>query len=114
MFGCDVFMYDPTPESFSFMNKFKGVKSFKFKLVGIWTKDEEVKFFIPKNKGSATMMTKVNSKLNFFKAQCYKMESILNQNQHKLISIFKADIEGTALPVLQKMVESKIYHIKLS
>ena len=33
----------------------------------------------------------------------------MKKNNHKKISVFKADIEGAALPVLKQMILNKIY-----
>ena len=46
---------------------------------------------------------------DYFEATCVTMETLMKENQHDHISVFKADIEGAALPILKQMIENKIY-----
>ncbi len=107
-FGCDIFMYDPTPKAIEFMEGHKSNTNFKFNPVGVWIENTTLKFYEPKLGGSSSVIENDNSG-KYFEAKCLTMESIMENNNHKEISVFKADIEGAALPVLIQMVNNNIY-----
>ena len=107
-FGCQVFLYDPTPVSIQFMKQFKSNKLLIYRPVGVWIENTVLKFYEPKYGGSASVMR--NDKTGrYFEAKCLTMESLMRENQHKKISIFKADIEGAALPILNQMIQNKTF-----
>ena len=107
-YGCNIFMYDPTPVSRKFMQKHKKNKLLNYEPVGIWTKNTTLKFFAPKHGGSFSVVEHYDTS-KYFKAKCLTVESVMKKNNHKKISVFKADIEGAALPVLNQMILNKIY-----
>lgn len=107
-YGCKIFMYDPTPVSRKFMEKHKENKLLKYTPVGVWTKNTTLKFYEPKHGGSFSVVEHYDTS-KYFNAKCLTIESIMKKNNHKKISIFKADIEGAALHVLNQMVLNRIY-----
>lgn len=108
-YGCPVFMYDPTPSSIEFMKKYRSNESLKYSPVGVWIEDKTLRFYEPKLGGSATIMGNDESKGAYFEAECLSIETIMRKNQHDHISVFKADIEGAALPILKQMVENNLF-----
>jgi len=108
-FGCDIYMYDPTPLSIKYMESFKTQKHFKFFPLGIWTENKTLKFFEPKLGGSASIFASEQTNDNYFDAECQTMETVMRNNNHTHISVFKADIEGAALPILKQMLENEIF-----
>ena len=107
-YGCKIFMYDPTPLSKKFMQKHKRNELLIYSPIGVWTKNTTLKFFEPKHGGSFSVVEGYDSD-KYFRAKCCTMQSIMKKNNHKKISVFKADIEGAALPVLNQMILNKIY-----
>jgi|SRR5690554_21287 len=108
-YGCSVYMYDPTPSSISFMKMHQNNKKLIFSPFGVWTEEATLKFYEPKLGGSSSAICDKNSSDKYFEAKCFKIEQLLIKNQHKHIHLFKADIEGAALPVIEQMLEQKIY-----
>jgi len=106
-YQCAIFMYDPTPISVSFMDQFSDDPLFQFRPYGVWTEDTTLRFYEPDRGGSSSMMQGTSKK--FFDAKCLTMSSIMNNNDHTHIDVWKADIEGAALPVLLQMVEQGIF-----
>lgn len=102
-------MYDPTPLSITFMNAHKANSSLKYSPIGIWIEDKTLRFYEPKLGGSASMMSNEESNNKYFEAKCETMKTVMKRNQHDHISVFKADIEGAALPILGQMIENQIF-----
>ncbi len=108
-FGCDVYMYDPTPSTEEFMKQYDSFSPFKYKPYGVWIKNETLKFYSPKFGGSSSLMKNIVNSDDYFEAKCFTMRSIMEENNHKNISLFKADIEGAALPIIIQMTKDKIF-----
>lgn len=107
-FGCSLFMYDPTPASIDFMKQYEAYQNFIFFPVGVWTENTTLKFYLPDNAGSASVM-KENNKGKYFEAECKTLQTLMTENQHDRIDVLKMDIEGAALPILEEMIKAHIY-----
>lgn len=111
-FNCKVLCFDPTTLAKNYMSKIDYDKNLiSFMEYGIWDKDEKVKFFYQdENKRDNTG----GSILNQFKTssyvilQCYKLKTLMKQNNHSNIDILKLDIEGAANQVLKNVVDENI------
>ena len=107
--GCNIFMFDPTPSSIEFMSAQKN-ENFIFFPLGVWTEESTLKFFEPKLGGSSSVIESNNYKTgDYFKAKCNTVKYFMALNKHTNIDVFKADIEGAALPILAQMIEQKIF-----
>lgn len=107
--GCDIYMYDPTPITVKFMKTNESKNYFKYHPIGVWTENKTLRFYEPKFGGSASIVGEDASKCDYFDAKCETMLKIMKDNNHEYISVFKADIEGAALPVLHQMINNNIY-----
>ncbi len=101
--GCAIYMYDPTPISIQFMKNYEANTLLKFFPIGVWVEDKTIRFYEPKLGGSASIFSAAENG-KYFDAKCATMKTIMASNQHNHVSVFKADIEGAALPVLCQMV----------
>jgi len=110
-FGCRVFMYDPSPVSIEFMKKKESDTLLKYKPVGVWTERTKLRFYEPKYGGSASALFKDRAEnlQNYFEADCFTMNDLMIENKHVEIDVFKADIEGAALPIMEQMIENNIF-----
>tara|TARA_R110002073_G_scaffold229908_1_gene390841 strand:+ start:349 stop:1155 length:807 start_codon:yes stop_codon:yes gene_type:complete len=107
-FSCQVFMYDPTPLSIEFLKSQKNSK-FNFFPFGVWIEESIMKFYEPKFGGSSSIFNSNNYVSDrFFEAKCYTIKQLMEKNNHTNIDVFKADIEGAALPILEQMIDQKI------
>ena len=107
-YGCEVFMYDPTPESVSFMKRWKNTPGLNFNPIGVWTENKTLRFYRPSIGASASTINVDTNSDDYFEAECLSMKTIMKHNAHSNITIFKADIEGAALPILLQMTEQGI------
>ncbi|MGK0390773.1 MAG: FkbM family methyltransferase [Maribacter sp.] len=105
---CPVFMYDPSPTSITFMKKNEKNPLYHFYPYAIWIEDMTRKFYYSTT-GSSPSTIFFDDKSQYFTAQCRTLSFILNENKHQEIDVLKMDIEGAALPILEKMVDDKIF-----
>ena len=106
-FACEVYMYAPTPITIEFMKQYENYPLFEFRAIGVWIEETSLKFHNPKYGGSASILQKASE--HAFEAKCVTMDQLMKENGHSEIQIFKADIEGAALPVLEQMIQNKIF-----
>jgi len=112
-FNCKVFCYDPTSIAKNFMKKYKYDESkIKFTDYGLWIEDKKIKFYHQDIKNSSFKggsITNLFNNQNYDLLQCYKLETLMKQNNHKRVDILKLDIEGAAIKVLQDVINSNIW-----
>ena len=111
-FNCKVFCYDPTSLAKNFMDKHEYDKDqIKFIDYGIWIEDKKIKFY---NQNETNKLDTGGSITNLFKnqsydlLQCYRLKTLMEQNNHERIDVLKLDIEGAAVQVLQDAINSNI------
>jgi FkbM family methyltransferase len=110
-FGCDVYMFDPTPIATDYMAQQKNRPYFKFYPWGVWIKNQAMKFhykFEDKDEKQNLSVTNLQHSDRYITLDCYSLPNIMKQLFHDRVDILKMDIEGAALPVLEKLVESDI------
>jgi FkbM family methyltransferase len=103
-YGCAVYMYDPTPLSIDYMKTQKN-ELFKFFPFAVWTENTTLKFSTSAYGGSSSSFFEND---NFFHAETRTIKDLMAENGHTHIDVFKADIEGAALPILLQLIEQDI------
>jgi FkbM family methyltransferase len=108
--GCEVFLFDPTPESFKYVGRFRKIKKIHFYPYGIWDKNESLFFKSPANTqwSSYSIVDLQNTKKNAFLAECRTLKQITNELGHKEIDFLKLDIDGAEYRVLDNLIKSNI------
>lgn len=108
---CEVFGFDPTPKSISWIGSQNLPPSFHFRDYGIGISTGEQKFHLPKNpnyvSGSALSHSNVNED-DIISVPMKCMEDITKELGHKYIDVFKMDIEGSEYEVLDSILRSNI------
>lgn len=110
--GCEVFMYDPTPESVAFMQKQTDPR-FRFFPFGVWDHPMELNFYTPPWGGSSSIFPYEEGQKPDFVAQCDTLPSFMEKNGHTHIDVLKMDIEGAGLVVLKNLLAHHIYPTQL-
>lgn len=112
-FNCKVFCYDPTSLAVNYMDNKKYNKGLiHYKDFGIWNEDKKIKFFHQSkddHKNTGGSITNLFENESFDLLQCYKLKTIMEQNNHKTVDILKLDIEGAGFEVLEDIINDKIY-----
>jgi FkbM family methyltransferase len=110
-FGCTVFAYDPTPRAAEHVKKFARsyANNFKYFEVGLWDRDEIVRFYAPSNSEHVS-----HSALNlqntdrYFEAQCKRLSTLMMENRHSKIDLLKLDIEGAEYKAVESIIKDEL------
>lgn len=89
------------------MERYSTNRLLKYEPYGVWTEKSLLKFYESPLGGSASTVHQLSDR--FFEAECLTMQQLMEINKHSEISVFKADIEGAALPILKQMIENEIH-----
>lgn len=110
-FNCNVFGFDPTPKSISWVKSQNLNKLFVFNEYGISKYSGLVKFYLPQNKNHVSGSSRKNSNLDEKELISVPMKSfldIVNSYNHTEIDVLKIDIEGSEYDVLFDILKSGI------
>ncbi len=109
-FRCNVFSFDPTPESIDYMEKVKYDHSkLRFLPIGVWSEDTELRFYAPaKEEEALYSVFDLHGTGKYFTAECRKLSTIMQDLNHDHIDLLKLDIEGAWRKVIQNIVDEHI------
>ena len=106
-----VFGFDPTPKSISWVTTQNLPSNFKFYGYGISSKTGFETFYLPKNNenvsGSLVGLENVN-KLSPIQVPLKSLRDICQELKHSSIDVLKIDIEGAEYDVLENVLNSSI------
>ena len=105
-YKCNIFMFDPSIIATKHIEEINNPK-FIFQEIGIWVEKTNMRFSSPLYGGSPSMFLKHQGKV--FNAPCERLSTIMDNNNHSHIDVLKMDIEGAAPPILNNMLDNKIY-----
>jgi FkbM family methyltransferase len=109
--GCQVFGFDPTPKSISWVKQQQLPGNFTFQEYGIGTKTKDVSFNLPKNKHNVSGSVIGHDGLNtedtiLVPMRCFS--DIVTESEHRRIDILKMDIEGSEFDVIDSILSSSV------
>ena len=110
-FECQIFAFDPTPDSIAWCKEQNLPDKFKLYDFGLSNKTENVTFFLPKNKnhvsGSLIGHNQVSQK-NTASVKMKSFNDILKDHKHETLDLIKMDIEGSEYDVVESILRSEI------
>lgn len=101
-FGSNVYLFDPAPVAIEYMAK-QVDERLKFYPFGVWIEDKEMDFMFANDPGRSPSMF-MHHDGGVFSATCKSISTIMRELNHLKIDILKMDIEGAALPILEKLL----------
>lgn len=109
-FGCEVFGFDPTPRAIEHVKKVAGQNPhYHFFELGLWDKEDTLKFFIPANpKDVSHSLLNLQKTNDYIEVKVKRLQSIMEDNGHKKIDLLKIDIEGAEYKVIESIIEDNI------
>lgn len=109
-FGCEVHAFDPTPRAIEFVGRNAAdVRGFHFHPVGIWERDEQLRFYAPSNPDHVShSVMNLQQTDSFFEAPCRSLPSLMKELGHARIDLLKLDIEGAEQRVLAAMLKEGV------
>lgn len=110
-YACTIFAFDPTPKSIQYIKNISPkLKNFHFYPIGLWSKDEKIKFYSPINPQHVShSIHNIQGSDAYFEAVCKRLKTVMRQLHHSHIDLLKLDIEGAEYEVLEDMLKSKIF-----
>jgi FkbM family methyltransferase len=109
-FSCDVFGFDPTPRAIKHVRTVAGQNpKYHFNDVGLWDKEDTLKFFAPRNLHHVS-----HSLLNLQKTDDYisvnvkRLSRLMDELSHQRLDLLKLDIEGAEYKVIESIIEDNI------
>ncbi len=106
-FGVNVFAFDPTPRSMQWLENQKLPQNFKAFEIALSNADGEISLSMPSNSQHVSYQFRTHQEATeVFAAK--KLSTIMSENQHKILSICKIDIEGAEIQVIQDIVSEQV------
>ncbi len=118
-YGSKVYIFDPTPRAKTHFNslingvkknekvpinnsktdfyqiKNENIENLKFIELGLWNKEEKLKFYVPKNPEHVShSLVNLQKTEDYFIAKVDRLSNIMKQLNHNHIDLLKIDIEG--------------------
>lgn len=108
-FGCQVWGFDPTPESVQYVARSTWPPQWHFDAVGLWVDHDQLTFSRPvgQTTGSASITRPGNADATFL-APVEPLTALMSRHGHEHIDLLKMDIEGAEGQVLEALIESPI------
>jgi FkbM family methyltransferase len=128
-FHCSVHIFDPTPRAKAHFDDMvdsfkegslcwpvdsptyfyepdsKAVNCMHFHQLGIWTKNEVLRFFAPKDETHVShSISNMQGTENYFEAPVRRLSDIMKEQGHAALDILKLDIEGAEYEVLDSVL----------
>ena len=131
-FGCDVFIFDPTPRAKKHFDavveaaqsgdrKLKGtggeyyelekksVQHLHFETIGLWKQTDTLKFYSPLDESHVShSITNLQHTDTYFSARVERLSEIMKRKQHHVLDVLKLDIEGAEFDVIDTILEDNI------
>jgi FkbM family methyltransferase len=107
-FGCHVVAIDPTPRSAAHVADMHD-KRFQFVPLGLWSRDEELKFYKPADPQHVShSVMNIQGTESGFTAQCVTVETLQAMLGYDRMDLLKLDIEGAETAVLDAMLAGSV------
>ena len=110
-YGCNVFAFDPTPKSVSWVNKNVSNNNFNFSPTGISKEKGSRLFYLPKDNkhvsGSLEKISTINQEMAV-KLDFDTLKNQMKKNNHHKIDLLKMDIEGSEYDVIDSIINDNI------
>lgn len=109
-FNCDIFAFDPTPRAIKYVEKVAGQNpKYHFFEIGIWDKEETLKFYAPKNPQHVShSLMNLQGTEDYLLVKVKRLKQLMNAIGCNEIDLLKIDIEGAEYKVIETIIEDKI------
>jgi FkbM family methyltransferase len=107
--GMEVHSFDPTPNSIAYMER-ENHGRVTFHPWGLLDCDKTIRFHAPLDQSHTNwFVDNLHGTDDYFEADCFTIETIMQKLGHQQIELLKIDIEGSWGRVLSSMLDSRIY-----
>lgn len=129
--NCEIFLFDPTPrskehieyvlhciennitaeseEGTRYITNSSMLDKLIFIPIALHTKDETVKFYLPKIKSAVShSINNIQDTSDFIEVEAKRILSIFKMLDHKKVDFLKLDIEGSEFEVLENIIDDSV------
>ncbi|MDO5509584.1 MAG: FkbM family methyltransferase [Weeksellaceae bacterium] len=107
--GCQVFAYDPTPNSIAYVKTLNNIPLFDFHAIGLADYNGDTEFFLPKIGVSGSLKNhQFLQNKEAVSVEVMTLDSIMQANGHSSIDVLKIDIEGSEYAVLEDILRKEL------
>lgn len=112
--GCEVWALDPTPRAQDHVERRRMAGAltdgrFHFFPVGLWHRDEILRFYAPANPGHVShSVLNIQNTDCWFEAQCWSLAHAMREAGAESVDLLKLDIEGAEVQVLRNLVNGQL------
>jgi FkbM family methyltransferase len=105
-----VITIDPTPRAIRYVSeKIAGLSNIRLVRLGLWSRDETLRFFVPRNPRHVShSIVNLQRTDEFFEAPCVSVSTLMGMLGHTHITILKLDIEGAQYEVLRDVLDRQV------
>lgn len=109
-FGCQVYAFDPTPRAIRHVKSVAGANpKYHFSDVGLWDKDDVLKFFAPRDPTHVShSVLNLQKTDEYFEARVRRLSDIMREHSHQTLDLLKLDIEGAEYKVVDSIIEDRL------
>ena len=109
-FGCNVFAFDPTPRAIEYVKSVAANNiHYQFFEIGLWDKEDVLKFFVPKNPAHVShSIVNLQKTEDYIEAKVKRLKDIMQVNGHSKVDLLKIDIEGAEYKVIDSIIDDKL------
>jgi len=110
-YRCRILMFDPTPDSISFINDLKLDSKLEFIPRGISNRNGIVKFYSPLIEDGVSFSVFQNKNCqndHYVSVEMRSLDSFMSEFNHKKIDLLKLDIEGIEYDVITDILNKRI------
>ncbi|MBA2346752.1 MAG: FkbM family methyltransferase [Solirubrobacterales bacterium] len=109
-FGCDVYGFDPTPRAIAYVKKVAGPNpKYHFHDIGLWDKEDTLKFFVPKNPNHVShSLVNLQKTEEYLSVNVNRLSNVMSSLGHQNLDLLKIDIEGAEYKVIESIIEDGI------
>lgn len=111
-----VYAFDPTPRTASWLSTRAIPNSFHFVPAAIWKTDGTALFYPPRNPShvSHTLLSIPSRESKAFRVRTMRLATAMGELGHDRIDLLKLDVEGAEYEILQDMLKSDIKPYQLA
>ncbi len=108
-FGCQVWAFDPTPASVSWVKTQAFPDEWHFVPVGLWDEEGTIRFYAPADERLGSLSaTNIHGTDRYVEAPVSTLAALMERLGHERVDLLKLDIEGAEGRVLASMFDAEI------
>ena len=109
-FACEVFAFDPTPDSAAHVRKTAGhLPGYHFSEIGLWDRPDTLRFHAPKDPAHIShSLVNLQGSTAYLTVPVDRLSNLMRDRGHTRLDLLKIDIEGAEHTVIDSILADRI------